>query len=718
MKLFKYDQFLNVGSVNENLDKAKKYLKERYLLLTAATELDLLQGANAELGNQLKYKEIKSIRLIDFKSEDDKNKLKAKLREIKIAPDVLKSLDKSEEFMALRTLKTTIPGPKGERTLQLDRDNMGWLSIFTYFYYFENISIEELATIYRRLLLNKDILSNLTIADGSTFTKKTFDPNFINEEIPNNAELLTDGLDRLEESRKIKKMYDTLTPELKASYDNTSDLLKEKFLSLAIGFEELGKRPDGTVDEKKKKKIWDEFFGKMAPDTRPYLEDGKTTNPNFGKLVYQSTLRRYKTISEFIIAANGHLASYEMDGFESFNELIEKCNKKLGVAGVEKVFNENGILILEVHSFAANQAINGHTSHCIKDQLSYWNSYVGEQNNKQYYIYNFHVPLRDNYSTIGITIEPGKRVRACHNRPDHSLTSTEFQNILKKWEKEYKIDKNLWDYFIPMDNEEIRKKEKAKEANRKIVEPGLSKEKIIEYVTEYGADINKDNGKALWNAVKEDDLEKVRLILNLGGLPNLQKGKDAAISNAANIDMVKLLVDNGADMTGSVFKSVINDKEALHYCLNAGLDPTFEHHLPLRACIKGTYDKNNKPGEQYYESFLILMKYMERTSDIVKVLHDGNGMSAKWAGEYGRLDMLKYFDELGLFKNYTTKDWDDIVGNSKILDKDGKPKKGWITISRMLPDVKPASGSTPAVHHPIKQEVLDYLNGLRDKYEH
>lgn len=631
MKLFKYNQFLNIDTVNENLDKAKKYLKERYMLLTAATELDLLKG---ELGEQIKHKEIRSVRLIDFTNDEEKNLIKSKLRELKITPDVLKTLDKSEEFLALRSLKTTVTTPKGDKVYQLDRDNIGWLSIFTYFYYFENISLEELSVVYRRLLQNKDIMQNLTIKEGDNFVKKVFDPNFINEELTNNCELLTDGLDRLEESRKIKRMYDTLTPELKASYDSTSDLLKEKFLSLAVGFEELGKRPNGTVDEEKKKKIWSDFFGKMAPDTRPLLEDGKTANPNFGKLVYQSTLRRYKDINQFIIAANGHLASYEMDGFETFNELIEKCNKKLGVAGVEKVFNENGILILEVHSFAANQAVNGHTSHCIKDSLSYWNSYVGEQNNKQYYIYNFHVPLRDNYSTIGITIQPGKVVRACHNRPDHSVSTSEFQNILKKWEKEYNIDKDLWAFFLPMDNEEIRKKEKAKEANRKIVEPNLTKEKIIEYVTEYGADINKDNCKALWNAVKEDDLERVDLILKLGGLPNLSKGKDAAISNAASIDMVKLLVDNGADMTGNVFKSVINDKEALHYCLNAGLDPAFEHNLPLRACIRGDYAKDNKPGKSYYESFLILMKYMERNSKLLDILYQGNGMASKWAAEY------------------------------------------------------------------------------------
>jgi hypothetical protein len=48
--------------------------------------------------------------------------------------------------------------------------------------------------------------------------------------------------------------------------------------------------------------------------------------------------------------------------------------------------------------------------------------------------------------------------------------------------------------------------------------------------------------------------------------------------------MIKLLVDYGAEMTG-VFSSVVNEKEALQYCLS-DLDPSFMADLPLRACFK------------------------------------------------------------------------------------------------------------------------------------
>ena len=39
MKLFKYNQFLDVNIINENLDKSKKFMKDMYILKTAITEI-------------------------------------------------------------------------------------------------------------------------------------------------------------------------------------------------------------------------------------------------------------------------------------------------------------------------------------------------------------------------------------------------------------------------------------------------------------------------------------------------------------------------------------------------------------------------------------------------------------------------------------------------------------------------------------------------------
>ena len=52
MKLFKYNQFLGEKPLNENLDKAKKFLKDTYLLTTAANDLGFIEG---ELKAQLDH---------------------------------------------------------------------------------------------------------------------------------------------------------------------------------------------------------------------------------------------------------------------------------------------------------------------------------------------------------------------------------------------------------------------------------------------------------------------------------------------------------------------------------------------------------------------------------------------------------------------------------------------------------------------------------------
>jgi hypothetical protein len=49
-------------------------------------------------------------------------------------------------------------------------------------------------------------------------------------------------------------------------------------------------------------------------------------------------------------------------------------------------------------------------------------------------IFNFNIPQYDNSSTIGVTIEPGQRVRAAHNRADHDITGS-IKKIVKRMGK-------------------------------------------------------------------------------------------------------------------------------------------------------------------------------------------------------------------------------------------------------------------------------------------
>ena len=457
MILKKYNQFLDQFSINENLDKAKKYMKDRYVLSTAANQLNLVD-------DETKYDMVegnkRSLTPLDFSNLDtDKKKdLVTAMRDIAVSDEQLRALVSTEEFKTVRELTVEVENPDGtKKSYQLDRDNIGWLSNFVYFYYYENSSMEDLKNIYTKLIQNKDILSNLEIVSNGKPVKKAFDTNFINMKDPNNAELLIDGLNKLENLRLYKRMEADLPPHLKRDLKDSPQIIKDQFMEVAMAFEMLG---DG--DKTKHDELYKGFFGRMLMDDR---EGSKTK----GLVVFRSPIARYKNIRDFIEKALAYAKATGNDGFNNFYQLFQECAMKFGAMGAEEVFNENGIFVIEVKSYGANRILNAHTSHCIKDSLSQWETYVNKDRdyrqvdeNKQYYVYNFNIMQSNPLFTIGITIEPSadqNHIRAAHNKIDGNIANKVI-SLLKDWGTEYDIENDA--------------KEKAKEL-------GASEEEVSKY---------------------------------------------------------------------------------------------------------------------------------------------------------------------------------------------------------------------------------------------
>jgi hypothetical protein len=644
MNLKRYNSFLNnVSPVNENLDKSKKFLKERELLNIAVSDLKLMSD---ELSYKFKEGEKKTLSLNDFSSEEQ-DLIKAKLREIRLTDDQIRSLEKNPEFVKLR---------------ELLNDNIGFLYNFVYMYFVEMKPYNEIESLYRDVLELKPLLDQFK--DMPDVGRK-FDANFIDTSIPNdtehrtNAEILADGLEHIKSYRKVKKILDTLPPKLKKSYQDAPPMMKEQVAEISEAFDNL---PEEMTKEgiTKKERIWKNFFGEMKLDTNEFKLDG-SSNPNFGKMKYQSRLRRFEDfdnpIREFIKSAKAHLDASLSDGYNERLEKIDKTVDRFGKMGANIVFNEGGIIIVEVFSWPANNFLNSHCSHCIVNYQSYWDSYLG-QYNKQYYIYNTNLSSMDDKSTIGVTIRPDRTwgSGACQTIRNSDIGS-DFKNLLKNLEKENNIENSLYDYLLPMSKEEVARREKAKIAEREIVKKGISIDKIKEYVREDGANINKDDGRALINAVEEDDLEKTKLVLELGGNPNLKKASDSAISKAKNIDMIKLLVSYGSDITNDVFSNIIHDMEALEFCLRAGLNPNIGNSMPLRKAAKGSWVSPTNLGESYFDAFRMLVKYGASIAKPVDPKNPklvSNNISS-WAAEYSRIDILDYMVELN---SVTLADWE------------------------------------------------------------
>ncbi len=545
------------------------------------------------------------------------------MRDVRLTDDQVRNLERNEEFVKLR---------------ELFQPNIGYLYNFVYMYFVEGISYEEVERLYGLLIEYKDLLDKLP---------KKFDINFIDESIPNpsnnhtNAEILSDELDRLGDYRKVKKIIDTLPPKLKRAANSATELQMEQLIEIAVGFESI-------EEDDKKEIVWKTFFGEMLVDTYETTRDGKP-NPNFGKLVWRSRLARFNNeenpLVEFIRAAKQHLDASGTEGYSDRIEKINKVNDLLGVKGCKVIYNVSGIMIVEVNSYPANKMLNAHCSHCIVNSESYWNSYLGEYN-IQYYIYNFNLSSTNTRWTIGVTMKPDRTWSngACQT-VNNNYIGGEFKSLLKQWENEYEISDSLLDILQPLSQDEIDRRKKAKDAERFIIkktipDPETGRERTITaadlqgYVKEFGADINKDSGKALINAVEDNDIERVKMIFLLGGTPNLQKGADSAIAKAKDMEMIKLLVTNHAILTGDVFNNVVCDEDALEFCLKAGADANFNSNLPIRKVCKGTWRSLTEIGESYFAGYQMLLKYGVKTEEA------GKNFVVKWAAEYGRMDII------------------------------------------------------------------------------
>ena len=123
----KYSDFIDGVSINENLDKAKKYMKDMYVLSTAAKQLDLIDDETKyeiEQGNK------RTVTPLDFMKIDaeDRKKLGETMRGISVSEEQLRQLITTNEFKAIREISATVPTPTGEKEYVLDRDTIGWLA--------------------------------------------------------------------------------------------------------------------------------------------------------------------------------------------------------------------------------------------------------------------------------------------------------------------------------------------------------------------------------------------------------------------------------------------------------------------------------------------------------------------------------------------------------------------------------------------------------------
>lgn len=620
MKLLKYSKFLGLSPINENLDGAKKLLRDTYKINRAVVEVSKdfkvdpsgLFLFNKD-GEQFKFSQL---------PDEVKNNARQKFREIKVTPEETKAVERCKLLQKVR---------------ELIGDKLGFAHLFTYLILVENVSFDDIKEVLAKLIEYKDLLNVKNPVDGKPLLRRPIG-TYIDPNIPNNYENLIDDFENILLYKSTRKVYNELTPKLKADYEKQPPVIKKQVDDLALAFSKLGME-DGKVNKVTQEKLWKLFFGELKT-----LQEDTEIRGRFyrkGDKVYSGQMVRFENIRDFIKSAQNYLKNIDNTETVKFYESIERCNLKYGNYGVQVCFDESNILILEIKSFQANQMMNSHTRHCIKDSLYQWDHYVGSDNNynKQYYIYNFNLPSYDTKSVIGITIGPRQQITACHLKDDSGF-SQNFKPLLKSWEKEYGIDDDLWKYFASMTDKEIDEKRRRVVANREIVKKGLSLEQIKKYLVEDGADVNTQRGQALDNAISEVNAEKVKYLLDFGASPNMRQKQEASVNKISDIEdstvafeILKYMLNAGAELTPTVFKGLLGDYNAVKFCLDNGLDPNFEDNLAIRLSIKkGLFD---------------VFKLLVDKGAVIA----NRGLNIAWAYESGNRDILEFLIEKGYTQN-------------------------------------------------------------------
>lgn len=653
MKLLKYTNFSKDLRINENLDQAKKLLRDTYkmnkavLLVDPKLEVDPsgLFIFNKE-GDPFMFNEL---------PDSTKDGARQKFREIKVTPDEISRVEKSEILAEIR---------------KFIGDKLGYAYLFTYLMLVERVPVGDLKEILAKLIEYKDLLGAKNPVDDKPLLRRPIS-NYIDPNITNNAEQLVDDLENINLYKSTRKVIAQLTPSLKKDYEEQPPVIKKQVDDLAMAFSKLGMK-DGKVDKNTQERLWKLFFGeiKVLPDDteirgRMYKKGDK---------IYSGQMVRFKNIREFIKSAQNYIKNIDNTETVKFYEAIEKCNDKYGNYGVQVCFDEANILILEIKSFQANQALNSHTRHCIKDNLSSWDSYVGGENkvSKQYYIYNFNLPSYETKSVIGITIEPGQRISACHLKDDQGY-SGQFKDLLKKWEKEYGVE-NLWSYFKPLSDKEVEEKRRRILANREIVKKGLTIDQIKKLLVEDGADVNTGKGQALDNAVAEGNVEKVKYLIEFGASPNLRPKQEATINKIRDIakepdpesskkafEILRILLNAGAELTSGVFKGIVGDESAVNFCLENGLDPNFEDNMAIRLTCKqgllGVFRLLHKSGANIEGSTCYAWALDSKNNELVEYIINNNLVpnvyaNMKWISTSPRHDAKGIINHLKRTQKY------------------------------------------------------------------
>ena len=136
-------------------------------------------------------------------------------------------------------------------------------------------------------------------------------------------------------------------------------------------------------------------------------------------------LAAYHTVEQFEKGLMGYVNS--INKFEK-----EDIKLKVQNNNAEILLEEEDLLILKIRDFEASKNLGEGSTWCIIRNKSFFNTYVKNQNNHQYFVYDFSKNSKTIESRIGITITPSGDHKAAHYKNNNSASTMEIREFKKK----------------------------------------------------------------------------------------------------------------------------------------------------------------------------------------------------------------------------------------------------------------------------------------------
>ena len=164
-------------------------------------------------------------------------------------------------------------------------------------------------------------------------------------------------------------------------------------------------------------------FGMQKED---FIEAIKTLVDDEEKLALYSKfwlkkVSRYKTQQDLIDSLISFV--FSDTGVENLRSTINNDSQ------LKLVFDDGELIVVRVLSYESLSNFAGDTSWCIKDSLSYWMDYIGNDN-IQLVIINAEMPATSVEGKIGLTIYDGGRYNTAHRRNDSYIGEKELNQYL------------------------------------------------------------------------------------------------------------------------------------------------------------------------------------------------------------------------------------------------------------------------------------------------